>query len=163
MSYREKILELDPLQAETARWRAAGRGIVLANGVFDLLHAGHVRYLRAARALGDRLIVAVNSDASTRALKGPGRPILPQQARAELVAALQPVSAVIIFSAPDVGDLLRCLRPGIHAKGTDYTAATVPERAVAVACGIRIAIVGDPKQHATRQLLARLRSGGGAR
>lgn len=157
MSYRDKILELDPLLAETGRWRAAGRTIVLANGIFDLLHVGHVRYLRAARALGDRLIVAVNSDASTRALKGPGRPILPERARAELVAALQPVSAVYIFTAPDVGELLRSLRPDIHAKGTDYSEETVPERAVALACGIRVAIVGDPKQHSTRELLARLR------
>lgn len=156
MSYRDKILPLEALLAETARWRAAGRSIVFTNGVFDLLHVGHVRYLRAARALGDRLIVAVNSDASARALKGPGRPILPELARAELVAALRPVSAVIIFSAPDAGELLRRLRPDIHAKGTDYTEASVPEREVAIACGIRIAIAGDPKDHSTRVLLARL-------
>ncbi len=161
MSYQHKIQSLDALEATVRQWRQTGRSVVFANGVFDLLHVGHVRYLRAARALGDRLIVAVNSDASTRALKGPGRPVLPQAARAELVAALQTVSAVVIFDDPTAGGLLQRLRPDVHAKGTDYTEASVPERAIADACGIRVAIVGDPKEHSTRSLLARIGAGRG--
>lgn len=161
MSYQHKIQTLDALEATVRQWRQTGRSVVFANGVFDLLHVGHVRYLRAARALGDRLIVAVNSDASTRALKGPGRPVLPQAARAELVAALQTVSAVVIFDSSTAGGLLQRLRPDVHAKGTDYTEASVPERAIADACGIRVAIVGDPKEHSTRALLARIGAGGG--
>ncbi len=160
MSYRDKIQALDALEATVHHWRQTGRSVVFANGVFDLLHVGHVRYLRAARALGDRLIVAINSDASTRGLKGPGRPVLPEMARAELVAALQSVSAVVIFSGPTVGELLQRLRPDVHAKGTDYTEASVPERDIAAAGGIRVAIAGDPKAHSTRELLARIAAGG---
>ncbi|MGZ4874443.1 MAG: adenylyltransferase/cytidyltransferase family protein [Candidatus Angelobacter sp.] len=127
----------------------------MTNGCFDLLHVGHVRYLRAAKQLGGRLIVAVNSDASTRALKGEGRPRVPGEERAELLAALSDVDAVTIFDAPDVTELIRLLRPDIHAKGTDYTPEGVPERDVVIACGGRVAIVGDPKDHSTTDLLRR--------
>lgn len=137
--------------------RRSRRKIVLANGIFDLLHVGHVRYLQAARAEGDLLVVCVNSDASTRKLKGEGRPILTERARAWLVAALAAVNYVVIFDELDVQPLLRELRPDVHVKGTDYTAETVPEAGLAAQLGIRVAIVGDPKQHSTRDLLARLR------
>ena len=139
------------------RLRSAGQTIVFTNGVFDLLHVGHVRYLQAARAEGDLLVVGINSDASTRKLKGDGRPILTERARATLVAALRAVDYVVIFDDLDVNSLLRELQPDVHAKGTDYTADTVPERKVAAMLGIRVAIVGDPKQHSTGDLLARLR------
>ncbi len=155
-SYRDKILDHPALLALAARWRAAGDTIVLANGCFDLLHVGHVRYLQAAAALGDRLLVAINSDASTRQLKGPGRPILPQRARAELVAALRGVAAVTVFDQLSVEPLLAALRPHLHAKGTDYTPDTVPEAATARALGIGVRIVGDPKRHSTRDLLAHI-------
>ena len=135
------------------QWRSAGDKIILTNGCFDLLHVGHVRYLRAAKQLGGRLIVAVNSDASTRALKGEGRPRVPGDERAEILAALSDVDAVIIFDALDVTELVRLLRPDIHAKGTDYTEQNVPERDVVIACGGRVAIVGDPKDHSTTDLL----------
>jgi rfaE bifunctional protein nucleotidyltransferase chain/domain len=157
MDTREKILSRDGLQGVLEEHRRSGRKIVLANGVFDLLHAGHVRYLQAARAEGDVLVVALNSDASTRKLKGEGRPILTERARATLVAALEAVNYVVIFDEPDVESLLREFQPDVHAKGTDYTAATVPERALAKLLGIRVAIVGDPKNHSTRDLLARVR------
>jgi rfaE bifunctional protein nucleotidyltransferase chain/domain len=139
--------------AQVQQWRSAGDKIILTNGCFDLLHVGHVRYLRAAKQLGGRLIVAVNSDASTRALKGEGRPRVPSGERAELLAALSDVDAVTIFDAPDVTELVRLLRPDIHAKGTDYTAESVPERDVVLACGGRVAIVGDPKDHSTTDML----------
>jgi len=159
--FQDKIVSRPELLARAAAWRAAGNPIAFANGCFDILHVGHVRYLRAAAALpvagqALRLVVAVNSDASTRALKGPGRPILPQQARAELVAALRGVAAVTIFDELTVEPLLRALRPDFHAKGTDYTPDSVPEAAIARELGIAIRIVGDPKDHATRTLLARL-------
>ena len=136
--------------------RAAGRTIAFANGCFDLLHAGHVRYLQAAAKEADRLIVAVNDDA-TASEKGPGRPILPAVVRAELVAALRGVSYVTIFPEPTVTPLLLLLRPDVHCKGTDYTVDTVPERETVRGYGGRIAIVGDPKDHSTRDLLARIR------
>lgn len=154
---RAKILSLDALCQRLDEHRRRGQRIVLANGCFDLLHVGHIRYLEGARREGDVLVVGINSDASERALKGDGRPILPAQARAELVAALGAVDYVVIFDAPNVERLLDALRPNVHAKGTDYTAETVPERAVAAKLGVRIAIVGDPKQHSTRDFLARLR------
>jgi len=141
------------LSEQVRRWRSAGERIILTNGCFDLLHVGHVRYLHAAKQLGGKLIVAVNSDASTRTLKGEGRPRIPQDERAEILAALADVDAVIIFDAPDVSGLVRLLRPDIHAKGTDYTAESVPERDVVIACGGQVAIVGDPKDHSTTELL----------
>jgi rfaE bifunctional protein nucleotidyltransferase chain/domain len=157
MDTREKILSRDGLHAVLDEHRRAGRKIVFANGVFDLLHAGHVRYLQAARAEGDTLIVGINSDASTRRLKGEGRPILTERGRASLVAALAAVDYVVIFDELDVNSLLRELQPDVHAKGTDYTPETVPERELAGLLGIRVAIVGDPKRHSTRDLLARIR------
>jgi rfaE bifunctional protein nucleotidyltransferase chain/domain len=157
MDTREKILSRDGLHAVLDEHRRSGRKIVFANGVFDLLHAGHVRYLQAARAEGDILIVGINSDASTRRLKGEGRPILTERGRASLVAALAAVNYVVIFDELDVNSLLRELQPDVHAKGTDYTPETVPERELAGLLGIRVAIVGDPKRHSTRDLLARIR------
>lgn len=141
-----------------ARDRAAGKTIAFANGCFDLLHVGHVRYLQGAAAEADRLIVAVNDDESERRLKGAGRPILPARDRAELVAALRGVDYVIIFGDATVERLLTRLKPDVHCKGTDYTVDTVPERAVVAAYGGRTAIVGDSKHHATRDLIQRLQT-----
>lgn len=140
---------------QVRRWRAAGEKIILTNGCFDLLHVGHVRYFRAAKELGGKVIVAVNSDNSVRALKGEGRPRIPEQERAEVLAALEDVDAVTVFDAPDVRELVRLIRPDIHAKGTDYTETSVPERDLVIACGGRVAIVGDPKNHSTTELLRR--------
>jgi D-glycero-beta-D-manno-heptose 1-phosphate adenylyltransferase len=162
MDTREKILSRDGLHEVLEEHRRVGRKIVFANGIFDLLHAGHVRYLQAARAEGDLLVVGVNSDSSARKLKGEGRPILTERARAALVAALGAVDYVVVFDEPDVRTLLRELQPDVHAKGTDYTAETVPERDLAALLGIRVAIVGDPKNHSTRDLLARLRGTSGS-
>ena len=152
------VLSESELVEAVERDRAAGRTLAFANGCFDLLHVGHVRYLQGAAAEADRLIVAVNDDASVAALKGPGRPILPAAARAELVAALSGVDYVVVFADPTVERLLIRLKPQVHCKGTDYTVDSVPERAVVEAYGGRTAIVGDRKDHATRDLLARLRS-----
>jgi rfaE bifunctional protein nucleotidyltransferase chain/domain len=157
MDTREKILSREGLHNVLDEHRRAGRKVVFANGVFDLLHVGHVRYLQAARAEGDLLIVGINSDASTRALKGAGRPILTERARASLVAAIAAVDYVVIFDEHDVNALLREFQPDVHAKGTDYTADNVPERDLAALLGIRTAIVGDAKNHSTRDLIARLR------
>ena len=162
MDTREKIVSRQGLGSILEEHRRASRKIVFANGVFDLLHVGHVRYLEAARAEGDVLVVGINSDSSTRKLKGTGRPILTERARAALVAALNCVNYVAIFDELDVNSLLTELQPGVHAKGTDYTVDTVPERELAALLGIRVAIVGDPKQHSTRDLLARLRREGNA-
>jgi rfaE bifunctional protein nucleotidyltransferase chain/domain len=156
MDTRAKILARDELIKRLDELRAEGKRIVLTNGCFDVLHVGHIRYLSGARREGDVLVVAINSDSSERRLKGPGRPILPERARAELVAALEAVDYVLIFEEPNVEPLLRQLRPHVHAKGTDYTAGTVPEREVAGALGIRVAIAGDPKDHSTRDLIARI-------
>ena len=143
-----------------AEWRRAGERIVLANGCFDLLHVGHVRYLHAARELGGKLIVAVNADTSVRALKGEGRPIMPAEERAEILASLADVDAVVIFPEKDVRTLIREIRPDFHAKGTDYTAESVPERDEVEACGGRVVIVGDPKNHsATGIIRSRVRLG----
>ena len=145
-----KLLEL------VAADRRAGRTVAFANGCFDLLHVGHVRYLEGAAREADRLVVGVNDDGSVRALKGPGRPILPELERAELVAALRAVDYVVLFSERTVERLLKLFQPDVHCKGTDYTVETVPEREVVRAYGGRIAIVGDPKDHSTRELLGRL-------
>ena len=138
--------------------RRAGRVVGFANGCFDILHVGHVRYLEGAKALVDRLIVAVNDDASVRALKGEGRPVMAAAARAEVLAALRCVDYVVLFSESTVGRLLQALKPDVHCKGTDYTVESVPERDIVRAYGGRTAIVGDPKDHSTRELLARIRS-----
>jgi rfaE bifunctional protein nucleotidyltransferase chain/domain len=148
-----KVMAASELEGKVGQWRAAGDKIILANGCFDVLHVGHVRYLRAAKALGGRLIVAVNSDASARALKGKGRPRMPQHERAEILAALEVVDAVTIFDELDVRKLVQLLRPDIHAKGTDYTRESVPERDTVLACGGRVEIVGDPKDHSTTEML----------
>ena len=150
------IVSESKLAEEVARDRAAGRTVALANGCFDLLHVGHVRYLGAAAAEADRLIVAVNDDPSVAGLKGVGRPILPASDRAELVAALRGVDYVVIFSDATVERLLLLLKPDVHCKGTDYTIESVPERAIVVQYGGRTAIVGDDKTHATRDLLKRI-------
>jgi rfaE bifunctional protein nucleotidyltransferase chain/domain len=153
-----RIVTAEELAAMAAADRAAGRTLAFANGCFDVLHVGHVRYLEAARAEGDRLVVAINDDASVRALKGEGRPILPASVRAELVAALRAVDYVVVFPERTVERLLTLVRPDVHCKGTDYTADTVPEREVVRAYGGRVAIVGDPKDHSTRGLLDRIAS-----
>jgi D-glycero-beta-D-manno-heptose 1-phosphate adenylyltransferase len=148
-----KILTREQLHQQAAKWRQAGESIILTNGAFDLLHVGHVRYLHAAKALGGRLIVAVNSDDSVRALKGKGRPLMPAEERAEILAALADVDAVVIFPETDVRAIIREIRPDVHAKGTDYTVATVPERDEVLACGGRVEIVGDPKNHSTTEMI----------
>lgn len=148
-----KIFEREALKKRVAEWRGAGEHIVLGNGNFDLLHVGHVRYLRGAKALGGKLIVAINSDESVRALKGEGRPVMPAKERAEIVAALGDVDAVVIFDELDVRALIREIRPDIQAKGTDYTTDSVPERDAVAEYGGRIAIVGDPKDHSTSEII----------
>jgi D-glycero-beta-D-manno-heptose 1-phosphate adenylyltransferase len=152
----EKILSQEALKQRVAGWRRAGESVTLANGCFDLLHVGHVRYLHAAKQLGGRLIVAINSDESVRALKGEGRPLMPADERAEILSALADVDAVVIFSERDVRALIRDLRPNVHAKGTDYTAASVPEREVVIECGGRVEIVGDPKDHSATEIISRM-------
>jgi D-glycero-beta-D-manno-heptose 1-phosphate adenylyltransferase len=149
----EKILRREELKGRVEAWRSRGEKITLANGAFDLLHVGHIRYLRAAKQLGGKLVVAVNSDESVRALKGEGRPLMSEQERAEILAALSDVDAVVIFSEPDVRELVREIRPNIHAKGTDYTPESVPERDTVIECGGRVEIVGDPKDHSTTQII----------
>ncbi len=153
-----RVLTEDALVAAVQAEREDGRTVAFANGCFDVLHVGHVRYLAGAAAQADTLIVAINSDDSVRMLKGSGRPILSAPNRAELVAAIEGVDYVVLFADPDVHRLLRLLKPDVHCKGTDYTPETVPERETVLAYGGRIAIVGDPKDHSTRDLLARLRS-----
>lgn len=154
------VVSRDDARRQVAEWRAGGQSIVLANGVFDLLHVGHLRYLEGAKALGDRLVVAVNSDASTRAYKGPGRPVIPQAERAELVAALRCADLVLVFDEPDVRAVIRELKPDVHAKGTDYTPQSIPERAEVEAYGGRVAVTGDPKDHSTTALVGRLKPDG---
>lgn len=148
-----KILERQQLRTCVEEWRRAGERIVLANGNFDLLHVGHVRYLRGAKELGGKLVVAINSDESVQALKGEGRPVMPAEERAEIVAALADVDAVIIFPELDVRGLIREIRPDIQAKGTDYTVETVPERDAVMEYRGRVAIVGDPKDHSTSEII----------
>ena len=151
------ILDRDRLIEQVAAARAGGARIVFANGCFDILHVGHVRYLNAARALGDLLVVGINSDEQTRRLKGEGRPVVSQDQRAEIIASLAAVDLVTIFDEPTVEELLLALKPDIHAKGTDYTEDTVPERDVVRSYGGRVAIVGDPKDHASSELIQQFR------
>ena len=148
-----KILTREQLQDRVAEWRRSGARITLANGCFDLLHVGHVRYLRAARELGGKLVVAVNSDESVRGLKGAGRPLMPAGERAEILAALADVDAVVIFPENNVRAIIREIRPDFQAKGTDYTVESVPERDEVEACGGRVAIVGDPKDHSATDII----------
>jgi D-glycero-beta-D-manno-heptose 1-phosphate adenylyltransferase len=151
-----KVLTREELSKQVAEWRRSGDWIILANGGFDVIHVGHIRYLHAAKKLGGRLIVAVNSDESMRALKGEGRPLTPAAERAEIIAALADVDAVVIFPELNVAALIGEIKPEIHAKGTDYTAETVPEREQVLAYGGRIRIVGDHKDHSTTQIISRL-------
>jgi rfaE bifunctional protein nucleotidyltransferase chain/domain len=152
-----KIVARAHLREKLAEHKRRGQRVVFANGCFDTLHVGHIRYLEGARREGDILVVGVNSDSSVCHLKGPGRPILDENARALLVAALRCVDYVVLFNDPNVESLLEELRPDVHAKGTDYTADTVPERSVAIRLGIRVAIVGDTKDHSTRELIESIR------
>jgi D-glycero-beta-D-manno-heptose 1-phosphate adenylyltransferase len=152
-SVHQKILSRTELQDRVAEWRRTGARVTLTNGCFDVLHVGHVRYLRAARELGGKVVVAVNSDASAHALKGEGRPVMPAEERAEILAALSDVDAVVIFPEKDVRALIREIRPDLQAKGTDYTAENVPERDEVEACGGRVVIVGDPKNHSATEII----------
>ena len=156
---RAKIVTLPEAQARVAEARGAGKTVALANGCFDVLHVGHVRYLQGARAEADVLVVGVNGDDSVRRLKGPGRPVLGEQDRALLVASVRAVDHVVVFAEDDVARLLLALRPDVHCKGTDYTPETVPEKDVVRSYGGRVAIVGDPKDHDTRTLLSKIRRG----
>jgi rfaE bifunctional protein nucleotidyltransferase chain/domain len=149
----KKIVDRPALRQRVAEWRRKGETVVLANGCFDLLHVGHIRYLHAAKGLGGRLVVAINSDASARRLKGEGRPFMPEQERSEIIAALEDVDAVVVFSEPDVRGLVREIRPDVQAKGTDYTPASVPEGDVVRECGGRVEIVGDAKNHSSSEML----------
>jgi D-glycero-beta-D-manno-heptose 1-phosphate adenylyltransferase len=152
----EKIHTRDQLKRRVEKWRKSGEKITLANGCFDVLHVGHVRYVKAAKELGGKLIVAVNSDDSVRGLKGEGRPHMPENERAEILAALADVDAVVIFSEPDVRPLIREIHPDIQAKGTDYTPENVPERDVVTELGGRVEIVGDPKDHSATDILRKM-------
>jgi D-glycero-beta-D-manno-heptose 1-phosphate adenylyltransferase len=153
LNHEDKIVNRQELRRRVEEWRRAGERVILANGGFDLLHVGHVRYLRAAKALGGKLVVAVNSDESVRVLKGEGRPITPEGERAEIIAALAAVDAVVIFSERDVRAIIREIRPDVQAKGTDYTAESVPERDAVLEQGGRVEIVGDAKNHSTTEIL----------
>lgn len=153
MSTRNKILSRSELRKQVEEWRRAGECITLANGNFDLLHVGHVRYLQGAKALGGRLVVAINSDDSVRALKGEERPVMPEHERAEIVAALADVDAVVVFPELDVRAIIGEIRPDVQAKGTDYTVDSVPERDAVAEYGGRVEIVGDPKDHSTSEIL----------
>lgn len=155
-----KIVNLEELLGIVEAARLDGRKIVFSNGCFDLLHVGHVRYLKGARKEGDLLITAVNDDRSVRRLKGPGRPLMPAADRAEILAALECTDYVVVFEGETVDELLKSLRPDVHAKGTDYTPESVPERETVLAYGGRIAIVGDSKDRSTRSYLKKLRSQG---
>ncbi|HUO60961.1 MAG TPA: adenylyltransferase/cytidyltransferase family protein [Candidatus Acidoferrales bacterium] len=151
-----KVFSREAMRERAAEWRAAGEQVVLTNGCFDLLHVGHIRYLEAAKQLGGKLIVGINSDSSVRRIKGEGRPAMPENERAEIIASLGCVDGVVIFDEPDVRALIADLRPNIQAKGTDYTAESVPERDAMAAIGGWVAIVGDPKDHSTTALLGKL-------
>ena len=160
MNAADKVMEIGELVQRLAPLRKAGSTIALANGLFDILHVGHLRYLEGARLEADILVVAINSDASARRLKGPSRPVVPEEERAELVAGFSCVDHALLFAEDNVERVLHELRPDVHCKGTDYTDETVPEREVALSLGIRIAIVGDPKRHATRDLIRQIRDEG---
>ncbi|MGA9997878.1 MAG: adenylyltransferase/cytidyltransferase family protein [Pyrinomonadaceae bacterium] len=151
-----RILDRNRLIARVAIARKHGARIVFANGCFDMLHVGHIRYLEGARALGDVLVVGINADEQVRALKGMGRPLIPERERAELIASMRAVDFVTIFQEPTVEALLRAIRPDVHAKGTDYTEETVPERDVVRSYGGRVAIVGDPKDHSSTEMIRRV-------
>jgi rfaE bifunctional protein nucleotidyltransferase chain/domain len=151
-----KRIALDDLPRVRAEATARGRTVALANGVFDLFHVGHLRYLRGARALADLLVVAVNTDSSTRTLKGPGRPVVPEGERAEILEALECVDHVVLFSTPTVVPVIRALRPDVQVKGTDYTPETIPEAAEVRSYGGRVAVAGDPKDHSTSELIGKL-------
>ena len=155
---QSRILERSELEMIVEQARRTSRRVIFANGCFDVLHVGHVRYLAAARALGDLLIVGINSDAQTRRLKGEGRPLLPQEQRAEIIASIEAVDLVTIFEEPTVEQLLLALKPDVHAKGTDYTEDSVPERDVVRSFGGRVAIVGDPKDHSSSEMIERVSS-----
>ncbi|HWZ83456.1 MAG TPA: adenylyltransferase/cytidyltransferase family protein [Terriglobales bacterium] len=152
-SLHQKILSREQLRDRVAEWRRSGAPVTLANGCFDVLHVGHIRYLHAARELGGKLVVALNSDDSVRGLKGEGRPVMPAMERAEILAALADVDAVVIFPEKDVRAIIREIRPDFQAKGTDYTVDSVPERDEVEACGGRVAIVGDPKDHSATEII----------
>ena len=152
-SAKSKIFDRSALRQRVDEWRRAGERVTLANGCFDLLHVGHVRYLHAAKELGGRLVVAINSDESVRSLKGEGRPLMPAEERAEILAALADVDAVVIFPEPDVRALIREIRPDVQTKGTDYTPESVPEADVVREHGGRVAIVGDPKDHSASEII----------
>jgi len=154
--HSEKMVDREELKRRVESWRLRGDKVTLANGCFDLLHVGHVRYLHAAKQLGGRLVVGVNSDESVRQLKGNGRPLMPAEERAEILAALTDVDAVVIFREPDVRALVREIRPDFHAKGTDYSADSVPERDAVLECGGKVRIVGDPKDHSATEILERV-------
>jgi D-glycero-beta-D-manno-heptose 1-phosphate adenylyltransferase len=158
-SAQSKIHSREFVRKAVTELQREGKRVVLANGCFDTLHVGHARYLSGAKQQGDVLVVAVNADSSVRGLKGPGRPVLDEQARTQLVASLRDVDFVLLFAEPNVESLLEELRPDVHAKGTDYTTETVPERATSERLGIRVAIVGDPKSHSTREFLDAIRKG----
>ena len=161
MEPKTKIVDRVRLRQMVAEWRGAGESITLANGCFDILHVGHVRYLQAAKELGGKLIVAVNADASVRALKGEGRPVMPDGERAEILAGLEAVDVVVIFPELDVRPLIREVRPDFQAKGTDYTAESVPEAETVRECGGRVEIVGDAKDHSVTAILQARKLAGG--
>jgi len=153
LSTHQKVLTRAELRGLVAEWRRRGEKVILTNGCFDLLHVGHVRYLHGAKALGGRVVVAINSDESVRTLKGEGRPLMPEAERAEIIAALEDVDAVVVFSEPDVRAIIREIAPDVQAKGTDYMVEGVPERDEMIACGGQVAIVGDPKDHSTTEFI----------
>lgn len=154
--HNNKVVSRDELRQRVEAWKRDGEQVVLANGCFDLLHVGHVRYLHGAKQLGGKLVIALNSDDSVRCIKGEGRPVMNERERAEILAALQDVDAIVIFSEPDVRAIIREIHPDVQAKGTDYTADSVPERDEVTAYGGRVAIVGDPKDHSTTEILKQM-------
>lgn len=154
--HNDKIVSREELRRRTEAWKRAGEKVILTNGCFDLLHVGHVRYFHAAKQLGGKLVVALNADESVRRLKGAGRPVMNERERAEILAALADIDAIVIFPEPDVRAIIREIHPDVQAKGTDYTAESVPERDEVMAYGGRVAIVGDPKDHSTTEILKQM-------